>query len=198
MCSQNSASPRLCGELRLSQNSAPPPLRAEFHTSQNSASLRLCGELRLSQNSAPPRLRVKIPRLDLSKLSLNERHLVDFPQRGGSLPQLLHRGFAQERHPFFPRRALDLRSRPPVQDHFPDAVRQIQQLVNRRASAEPSPAALKTAGPFHHRNVPPFIRVQAAFDQHRVRVLHLVLAVLADHAHQPLRQDAVERRNKIG
>ena len=34
--------------------------------SQNSASQRLCGEIRLSQNSAPARLRVKIPRLDLS------------------------------------------------------------------------------------------------------------------------------------
>src|ERR1035441_2750979 len=126
--------------------------------SQNSASQRLCGELHLSQNSAPPRLRVKIPRLDLSKLSLNERHLVDFPQRGGSLPQLLYGGFPQERHPFFPRRPLDLRRRPLVQNQFPDAVRQIQQLVNRRASPEPRPAAFETAGPFHHRNVPPLLR----------------------------------------
>src|ERR1039458_217526 len=112
----------------------------------------------------------------LNELSLNERHFVDFPQRGDSLPQLLYRGFPQERHPFFPRRPLDLRRRPLVQNQFPDAVRQIQQLVNRRASPEPRPAAFETAGPFHHRNAPPLLRVQAAFDQHLVRILHPVLA----------------------
>src|ERR1039458_8235029 len=59
---------------------------------------RLCVSALNSMLLKTPLLRAKTPRLDLSKLPLNERHLVDFPRRGGSLPQLLHRGFAQERH----------------------------------------------------------------------------------------------------
>src|SRR5208283_5844430 len=62
---------------------------------------------------------------------LNEGDLVDLFQRSHAQPYFIQRRFAEESHPFFPRRAANLRRWPPAQNHFPDAVAQIQQFVNR-------------------------------------------------------------------
>src|ERR1019366_10106703 len=82
-------------------------------------------------------------------LRLNKRNFVDFPQGGDSPAHLLHRRIAQESHAVFLGCALDLRRRAAVQDHFANAVRQIQQFVDRRAAAEARAAALEAAGAFH-------------------------------------------------
>src|ERR1035438_10494623 len=65
--------------------------------------------------------------------TFDECHFVDLAQGGDTQPQFLHRRFAQERHALFARRALDLRRWPPVENHFADVVREVQQFVNRRA-----------------------------------------------------------------
>src|ERR1039458_7339939 len=130
-------------------------------------------------------------------LRLDKRDLVDFPQGGDPPAHLLHRRFPQEGHAVFPGGALDFRGGAAVQDHLADAVRQVQQFVNRRTSAEACAAALEAAGAFHHRHVAPFIGVEPAFHQHRIRILDFPLAVLADLPYQALRQDAVERRYEI-
>src|ERR1035437_3240098 len=130
-------------------------------------------------------------------LRLNKRNFVDFPQGGDSQAHLFHRRFAQEGHAVFLGGALDLRSRAAVQDHFADAVGEVEQFVNRRPAAEAGAAAFEAAGTFHQRNMAPFIGVETAFDQHRIGVLDFALAVLANLAHQALGQDAVQRGHKI-
>src|SRR6266545_3389021 len=80
---------------------------------------------------------------------LDERHFVDFPQRGDALADLLHSRFAQERHAFFAGQALDFGSGALVQNHFADAVGQVEQLMDGGAAAEPGAAALKAPGAFH-------------------------------------------------
>src|ERR1039457_4584623 len=70
-------------------------------------------------------------------LRLDKRNFVDFPQGGDPPAHLLHRRIAQEGHAVFLGGAFDFRSGAAVQDHFADAVRQIQQFVDRRAAAEP-------------------------------------------------------------
>src|ERR1035441_4333634 len=84
-------------------------------------------------------------------LRLDERDLVDFPQGGDSQAHLFHRRIAQEGHAVFLGGALDLRGGAAVQDHFADAVGEVQQLVNRRTAAEAGAAALEAAGAFHQR-----------------------------------------------
>src|ERR1035441_7577097 len=70
-------------------------------------------------------------------LTFDERHLIDLAQGGDTEAQFLHCRFAQEGHTLFARRPLDLRRRPPVQNHFADLVREVQQFVDGRTSAEP-------------------------------------------------------------
>src|ERR1035438_6111580 len=64
-------------------------------------------------------------------LRLDKRDLVDFPQGGDSPAHLLHRRIAQEGHAVFLGGALDLRGGAAVQDHLANAVRQVQQFVDR-------------------------------------------------------------------
>ena len=58
-------------------------------------------------------------------------------------------------------------------------------------------SAIDTAFPFEKRDVGPLLRIHAAVFQRLAVVLHLVLAMAADHAHESLCQDAVQRGNKI-
>src|ERR1035441_8583341 len=81
-------------------------------------------------------------------LRLDKRDLVDFPQGGDPHPHLFHRRIAQERHAVFLGGALDLRGGAAVQNHLANAVRQVQQFVDRRAAAEAGAAALAAAGAF--------------------------------------------------
>src|ERR1035437_9132754 len=130
-------------------------------------------------------------------LRLNKRDLVDFPQGGDSQAHLFDRRFAQEGHAVFLGGTLDLRRGAPVQDHFADAVGEIEQFVNGGAAAVSGAAAFEAAGTFHEGHVAPFVGVESAFHEHGIGILDFALAVLADLAHQALGEDAVERGHKI-
>src|SRR5215813_289029 len=67
---------------------------------------------------------------------LNERNLIDLFQGRHTQPNLVQRGLAQEPHPFFTGGSADFRSRLLGQNHFADAVAQIQKLVNGGSPAE--------------------------------------------------------------
>ena len=69
--------------------------------------------------------------------------------------------------------------------------------MDGRAAAKARTAALETARAFPEGRVPPLVGIEAAFHQEAIRVTHVPRAAIADHAHQSLRQDAVERRNEI-
>src|SRR6185437_5333867 len=77
----------------------------------------------------PPRSRTRTPAAGPAagreydrECSFDERHLVDFLQRGDARSNFLHGRFAQKRHSLFPRQTLDLRSRTAVQNQFADLV----------------------------------------------------------------------------
>ena len=92
---------------------------------------------------------------------------------------------------------LDLGRRPAVEDHLPDAIRQVQQLADGGAALEPGAAALDAAGAFVE-----LVRLRQAgararlLEQPRLD-LGRPLAVRADQTHQPLRHHAVERRHEL-
>src|SRR3974377_1784374 len=86
------------------------------------------------------------PAFCMGAMLLNEGHLVDFPQSGQAISHLGQSAQPQRNHTFSNRRALDLRGRPPVHNHFADMIAQVQQLADRRASVESGPRALQASG----------------------------------------------------
>src|SRR5690242_3319681 len=133
----------------------------------------------------------------LAFLALDEGDFVDLLQSGRSLLHFEQRRLPQERHALFAGQALDLRSRALIENHFADALGQVEELMDGGAPAETSAAALEAPGAFEHGDVAPLGGIQAALDQVRIGIPYRLAAEIADHAHQALRQDAVERRNEI-
>src|SRR5690242_5313230 len=133
----------------------------------------------------------------LSFLAFDEGDFVDLLQSGRSLLHFEQRRLPQERHALFAGQALDLRRRALIENHFADALGQVEELMDGGAPAETSAAALEAPGAFEHGDVAPLGGIQAALDQVRIGIPYRLAAEIADHAHQALRQDAVERRNEI-
>src|SRR5580698_4732354 len=128
---------------------------------------------------------------------LNKRDFVDLFQRRHAQPHFIQSGFAQEAHALFTRRAPDLRRRLSGQNHFANAVAQIEQLVYRGSPAESRARALDASRPFIQRNLAPLHRIEAAGFEYIGRVVHFGAARVADQTHQPLRQNAVQRGNEV-
>ena len=83
--------------------------------------------------------------------SLDERHLVNLSQRRRPVHDLFDRRLTQEAHALLARRLLYFGRRPPLQNHLPDAVRQVQQLTDRRPSLVSGARALDAASAFVKR-----------------------------------------------
>src|SRR5271156_5407970 len=77
---------------------------------------------------------------------VNERHLVNFPQRSRTLTNLCQTALAEGQHTLLDRCALNFRSGPAVHDHLADPVGQVQQLANRGTAMIPRPGALQASG----------------------------------------------------
>src|ERR1700704_4943258 len=129
--------------------------------------------------------------------SVNERHLVDFFERCDALAHLGKGGVPQKRHSFFPRDALDLRSRPATDDHLADMIGQIQQFGNGAAATEARAGALQTADSFDKFDVAPNCRVKTGSAQYFRGISHFLLAMHAHHADQTLRENAIQCRNEV-
>ena len=76
-------------------------------------------------------------------------------------------------------------------------IREIEQLADRRAALESRPAALDAARALEEEAAVLERRIHRRLFEHRARDLRRTLAVDADVPHQPLRQDAVERRDEL-
>ena len=100
-------------------------------------------------------------------------------------------------HAFLARGAANLAAGLLGQNHLAHVVGQLQQLVDRRPSAEAGTRALDAALSFIERDVRPFLRIQSAGLQLFDGIVDLFLAELADQPHQPLRQNAIQRRNEV-
>ena len=69
--------------------------------------------------------------------------------------------------------------------------------MNRASSAEARSRALNATLAFIQCNLRPLLRVQAAGLQHFGRIMHHRAARFTNESHQSLRQDAIQRRNKV-
>src|ERR1035438_8246141 len=83
------------------------------------------------------------------------------------------------------------------QSDLAHVVGHLQQFVDRGPSAEAGVRALDATLSFIERSVSPFLRIQTAGLQLFDGIMDLFFAEFADHSHQPLRQNAVQRRNEV-
>src|SRR5579885_2581171 len=120
---------------------------------------------------------------------LNESHLIDFLDGGNASANLGEAAFAQRDHAFFAGDALDFGGGAAIDNHFTDAVGQIEQFADGGAAM--------VTGALGEDDVAPGGRVQAEFAEFLGGVALGLLAVFADHANQALGQDAVERGNEV-
>src|ERR1035438_3341417 len=125
-------------------------------------------------------------------LLLNERHLVDFLYAGNALANLAQAALAQRSHTFFPGDALDFRGRAAVDDHFTNAVGQIEQFADRGTAMVASAGALQASDAFYELHAGPGSRIKAGFLQLGVREFLRALAIGTDDADQALGHDAVQ------
>src|SRR4051812_26517273 len=128
---------------------------------------------------------------------LDEGDLVDLAQRRDPRAYFSKRGLAQETHPLLAGDLADLGARFLVEDHLAHAVGQVEQFMDGGASAVPRAGALDAALSLVERHLVPLLRVQATRLELLIGVVHLLLAALADDAHQALRQDAIQRAHEV-
>src|SRR5579864_5938506 len=128
---------------------------------------------------------------------LNECHLVDFLDCGNSSPNLCQPAFAQCRHSLFARDSFDFRSRAAVHNHFANAVGEIHQFTDRRTAVIARARALQASNTFDRDHAFPYRRIEAESFQIFGSVFLGPFAIRADDAHQTLREDAVQRRDKV-
>src|SRR5579885_1808237 len=128
---------------------------------------------------------------------LNESHLIDFLDGGNASADLGEAAFAQRDNDFFAGDALDLGRRQGIDDHFTDAVGQIEQFADGGAAVIAGPGAFQATGALGENDVAPGGRVQAEFAEFLGGVALGLLAIFADHANQALGHDAVERGNEV-
>src|SRR5690348_560465 len=117
------------------------------------------------------------------RLLVNERHLVNFTQRGDSCAHARDSRFAQKLHALFFRGAFYFRARTAVDNHLANAIREIQQLGNRRATAKTGTRAIEAASSFVEWSIAPLLRIDSRLAQRFGRVSRFLLAVRANHAH---------------
>src|SRR5579871_100701 len=128
---------------------------------------------------------------------LNESHLVDFAQCGQALLNFVQTAFAQRNHAFVAGDALDFRSRPAIDNHFADAVGQIEQFANCGAAMIAGARTFETARAFGERRVHPFFGLEACFANFIGRKFFQLFAIAADNANEALRQNTVQGRDEI-
>src|SRR3954453_8127698 len=130
-------------------------------------------------------------------ISLHEGDLVDLAQRGLSRHHFPERRFAEEQHSFFFCSFLDFRGRTAVENHGSDTVGEVEKFRDRGATMEAGAVAVDAAGAFPEFRAAELLRIESRLGDEGVRIRDLVAARVADFAHQPLRQDAVERRDEV-
>src|SRR5579859_1978388 len=129
--------------------------------------------------------------------SFNESHLVYFAQRSNALLNFIQAAFAQSDHTFVAGDALNFGGGPAVNDHFANAVGEVEQFANGGAAVVPRAGTFQTTGAFGEQGVDPFFRLEAGFAEFVGRQAFLLFAIGADHADEALREDAIERGNEV-
>src|SRR5438093_3475851 len=77
--------------------------------------------------------------------TFDESNFIDLLQRGCARSDFVQSRLAQEPHSFFASGPPDFRGRLLSQNHFPDAVAQVEQFVNGGTPAKSCTCALNTA-----------------------------------------------------
>src|SRR6266852_1583385 len=133
----------------------------------------------------------------LAALLLNESHLVNLFHGSDARANLGQAAIAQSNHALFAIDALDLRSRPTIHDHLPDAVVQVKQFANCRPAMIAGTRAFQASGACRERDVSPNCGIETRFLEFLRRISPGLFAVWTDYANEPLRHDAVQSGDKV-
>src|ERR1051326_7586114 len=140
--------------------------------------------------------RVELVPFPLSR-TLNKRYLIDLFQRGQAQTDLIQGRFTQEAHAFLARGTADFRCWLFFQDHFADAVTDIQKLMDRGTPTKSGSRTLDAALAFVKGNLSPLRGIEAAGFQDFWCVMNDGSALVANQTHKPLGQNAVQSRNEV-
>src|SRR5438105_14390851 len=94
----------------------------------------------------------------------DEGDFIDLFQRGNARLYFIKRRLAQEAHSLVTGGATDLRGRLLGQDHLADAIAEIEELVDRRASLEAGAGAFDAAFTLAKRYRPPDRGIEATIE----------------------------------
>src|ERR1700740_1721508 len=97
------------------------------------------------------------------EMLLNESPLIDLFQGRDARADFCQAALAQCDHAFLARSAFDLRGGPAIDNHFADAVAQVQEFADGCAAVESGTGTFEAPGAFHQRYVRPDCRVETAF-----------------------------------
>src|SRR5580692_3355347 len=137
-----------------------------------------------------------VKRVNLSH-ALDEGDLVNLFQRRQPDSHFIQGGLTQESHTLIAGSSPDLGGRLLQQNHLANAVTQIEQFVDRRSPAESSAGAFNATLPLIEVDLGPGLRIQPAGLENLRGIVRGRTAGFANQSHQPLRQNAVQRRNKV-
>src|SRR5205807_6746366 len=129
----------------------------------------------------------------ISSRSRNKRDTVDLLERGLAFPDGFERRVAQEARAGVVRRLLQRPQRGARGDQFAQLVGENHQLGDRLAPLVARSAALPAAAAYPERPALGIRLVQAGFRQKLGRGVVVFGAMRANHAHQALREDGVQR-----
>src|ERR1051326_9541150 len=130
-------------------------------------------------------------------VSVNERHLIDFAQRGNAKLRFSQTAFSQSNHAFVASDALDFRSRPSIDNHLANAVGKVQQFADGSTPMIPRAGALQAPRAFADLRALSVFRLHSGFTEFLRRSPLGALAIRANDAHQPLRHNTIQSRDKI-
>src|SRR5215475_8140591 len=93
-------------------------------------------------------------------LLLNESHLVNFLYGRNAGANLRESAFAERSHTFFAGDTLNFGCWAAIDDHFADAIGEVEKLADRGSAVIAGAAALEAAGAFGERNSAPYTGIE--------------------------------------
>src|SRR5439155_1305995 len=141
--------------------------------------------------------RTKDQGLRTSRSSFHKRDLVDLLQIGDPQPHFFNGRLSQRNHALLVGGAPDLRGGALIQDQLTNAIGKRQQFPQRGAAAKARLVALGTAHALVERYTRPSGWIQAGLLKEFHGRIDRLFARFTNHAYQALRQDAIERGNKV-
>jgi hypothetical protein len=128
---------------------------------------------------------------------LNESHLIDFAHGGQAGADFGQAAFAESDHALFDGAAFDFGSGAAIDDHFANAVGQVEKFADGGAAMITRTGAFETASTFGEDDVGPSGGIETSFLKLDRRKFPGTFAVFADYANEALGHDAVQSGDEV-